>query len=176
MRLALCCLPLVAAGCIAESRIGCADDTQCTRYDPAFRCDRSRGFCVAGPLDGSVDGAPECSGPNQCTDAMKPICDGTTQTCRACQAADCTGAAPICSTTLGRCVGCETKADCASQHKTCDVPNGLCVPCVTSGDCTSGVCRPDKSCADASAVAYVDNANPACSNTMHPSSPALPYC
>jgi hypothetical protein len=171
----------IAAGCVSESRVACANDSQCTPLGAEFVCRRSDGVCgLPDTADGGNDGPMGCTVSSQCVnDPTKPICDPQSHVCRECMN-DCgAGARPICASS-GACVECVTAVDCAGKMKTCDVVSGACVPCMTNGECTSGVCIAGatpamNTCANANTVAYVNNAV-ACSNAAHASTPAMPYC
>ncbi len=71
---------------------------------------------------------------------MQPICDTTSQTCRACTASDCSGATPICETSgslAGECVQCDAShtSACTGMTPICDSGTGKCRAC-TASDCT----------------------------------------
>jgi hypothetical protein len=73
-----------------------------------------------------------------CT-AATPICDETSNTCKACTAtAGCEGAAPVCDTTanggVGACVACLGTSDCVDPS-VCDTTTHTCVGCTATEGC-----------------------------------------
>ncbi|HXI59132.1 MAG TPA: hypothetical protein VNO55_23860, partial [Polyangia bacterium] len=109
----------------------------------------------------------------------KPICDGTTRTCRGCTAAaDCPGATPVCvasgachecsagnigacaapkglcDPTTDRCVGCVSAATCPGDKPVCDGGTKVCRGCGGDGECggTTPACLPSGACAECSAT------------------------
>ncbi len=77
-----------------------------------------------------------------------PVCDGSTNVCRQCSAADngqaCSGAHPACETdgsnpAFGECVACATNASCSGATPVCskaDAGNDTCRACASDSECT----------------------------------------
>jgi hypothetical protein len=161
-------------------------DTTADCKNPMYPiCDVADHVCTIvfdGGLDGSTDMAG-CTNSAMCSDTA-PIC--STRVCRACSGstddAECaihTAATPRCGS-AGKCVVCRaaTQAqDCTTATSPiCDNTTSACRACAANAECSSGVCKPDGSCADPATVAYVNNASGACSDAVHASTLAAPYC
>ena len=73
-----------------------------------------------------------------------PICDTTSGACVGCQtAATCPAGAPLCEPTTKTCVECTTNAQCPATRPHCFLGDFTCVECATSADCAGGkVCDP----------------------------------
>ena len=147
------------------------------------------GTSCSGRCDMAVDMAPSCKDDSTCP-ASAPVCSSG-GTCGACQLDEAdagaslacssyhsasTPATPLCGP-AGACVECLGKQDCAANHQACNLTTYACGPCSHNAECATGVCLATGSCADASQVAYVNNAAAGgCTDATHVSSPAAPYC
>ena len=147
------------------------------------------GTSCDGRCDMAVDMAPSCKDDSTCP-ASAPVCSAG-GTCGACQLDEAdagaslacasyhsasTPATPLCGP-AGACVECLGKQDCAANHMACNLTTYACGPCSQHADCATGVCMANGSCADASQVAYVNNATAGgCTDATHVSSPTAPYC
>jgi hypothetical protein len=141
--------------------------------------------------DASVDMA-HCSSYSDCIDPAAPIC-GAAMSCRACNAAtddtECmqhSSSTPHCKvsgTNAGKCVACAaaTQAtDCSGTTPICG-DDGACRKCAAHTECSTGVCKPDGSCAMLSEIAYVDNGGIAvgdcnANGAIHNGGPNSAYC
>jgi hypothetical protein len=97
----------------------------------------------------STTGEPCACGGNSACGGSTPICDATSQTCRACNSnADCSAPTPVCAPggnpKAGLCVACASDGDCDSNPNTntpiCSLTGGTtdtCVPCTTSAQCAA---------------------------------------
>lgn len=114
--------------CVPNGDGTCASDSDCTG---GLKCEPTKKKCV------------ECITDSHCTDAAKPVCDSSTDTCIAgcTDNTDCTDAAkPVCDTTSKQCVSCIADADCTDTARpVCDIGSALCVECTTDADCTDAV-------------------------------------
>ena len=165
--------------------IYCNSKDDCDQ-DPYRSCDIVHHTCY--DADGGVPlgDMPELSGPDmfcltsaQCADDA-PIC--ALQHCRACMGssddAECAAHNPMtprCNTPTGTCVECLMSADCPAMMPVCNTATFTCRACQANSECTSGICKADGTCADPSDIAYVNKSIP-CMDTMHTSSPTMPYC
>jgi Legume lectin domain len=98
----------------------------------------------------STTGEPCACGGNSACGGSTPICDATSQTCRACSSnADCTAPTPVCAPTgnpkAGQCVVCASDTNCDSNPNTntpiCSLTGATtdtCVACTTSAQCAAG--------------------------------------
>jgi hypothetical protein len=156
-------------------------DAQHACDDPAYPyCDPVAEECQASPPDFSADAAVDlagCATSAACDDAT-PIC--AAPICRACagpaddlECAIHDPATPRCGS-AGTCVACRDLSDCAAPTPICD--KQTCRVCRAHVECPSGACQADGSCAPAVSVAYVNNSAAACSDTVHASTLAAPYC
>ncbi len=113
----------------------CTQSSQCPAGHPV--CQKSSGqdddSCIntAGCLCNS-----DCSG-------TTPICDSTTNQCRACLPSDCGGPTPACETLgphEGQCVSCTLSQTeiCGGQTPVCDPFKNTCVQCWRDSDCVGG--------------------------------------
>jgi hypothetical protein len=137
----------------------------------------------AGDLQPPADLQPMCVDSGTCPSTM-PVC-GSGGACGPCSAMDDGGTSSVCAAyhgvlklcgPAGDCVECLSKDDCAPTNRACDLTSHACAPCKNHSDCTTGVCNSGGVCATASEVAYVNNANGSCSEILHASTPAMPYC
>ena len=166
--------------------IYCNVDADCDQA-PYGTCDQTHHTCY--DADGGVPNGdmPELAGPDMfCTSSAScsddaPIC--SVQRCRACMDssddAQCVAhnaKTPRCNAPTGRCVECLASADCANPTPVCNTTAFTCRKCAAHSECMSGICKDDGTCADAADVAYVNNSSGACSDTVHASTPAAPYC
>lgn len=178
---ATCANPTPA--CKAGSCAACTSTQDCAGSPSGSVCDTSNGWCV------------QCTSGAQCSGST-PICDGTSFTCRACQATDCSGATPYCDATSGTCVACEIDANCPTSQPICDTTNhtcrgctgnpdcatmtnhacdtqtGLCVACMQTTDCVSGVCdTTTHTCVQCVDDSECMNPSPVCSPSAHTCGP-----
>jgi hypothetical protein len=157
MVLAVCLAALMLAACFEKIVDRCPDSSP---YRVADQC------YVTQP-DGFV--MVPCTKSSECSLAWEPICDTSTQQCRACQptggtSSECTAkdvSRPLCSST-GSCVECITNLDCLQAQKTCNIETGSCVRCTINTDCASGVCDAGGVCADPRDIVYVKRNGPSC--------------
>jgi hypothetical protein len=116
----------------------------CTEYDNGIGCTGTTPVCQTSTTAPNAGQCVGCIVDSSCA-VPTPICDTTSDTCRACTAADCTGATPLCGTN-GACVQCEATNTSACTGKTaiCDTTTGTCVGCQSNIDCSGGapVCNP----------------------------------
>ena len=180
-----------ANGCKVPNRFFCDSTTPCTLAERPY-CDLVREECETTAWDGFEptdlsfrnDGMVECSDSTSCTSESKPICDARS-TCVGCSDdLQCKGknaATGRCNTVSGSCVACladpnsQQSSDCSAATPICDGVSNMCRACKANSDCTSLVCNLDGTCADSSTIAYVDNANGACSGS-HSGAQADPIC
>jgi MYXO-CTERM domain-containing protein len=85
-----------------------------------------------------------CSSDTDCS-LPTPICDPSTNACRACTSADCSGATPICATSTflrGQCVQCTESSQCPASLPLCTTVSDVCVGCAGNSDCsgTTPIC------------------------------------
>jgi hypothetical protein len=116
----------------------------CSKTNPNYCENNPEHNCS---LDAAVgpDGPATCSGPSDCGDPMRPVCDDTSETCVPCKGADlgsCGGTTPLCSAT------------------------NECRACTANPDCPSNACMPDGSCADPAKVLYAAASSGATTCTM----------
>lgn len=141
----------------------------CTKPNPNVCCTDEADCSAKGiPLGSQCDDGLLCRG-NQCIAqpcASSAACDSSAPYCvaescaEACsEDAQCPGFSQAteqryCET--GTCVECRTgmNADCTSAKPFCD--NGSCRTCRAHEECASGVCQSNGTCAEPSAIAYVD--------------------
>jgi MYXO-CTERM domain-containing protein len=141
----------------------------------------------ATPVCDMVTTSPEygwCVGCASDTDCSlpTPICDPSTNACRACKSADCSGTTPICATSTflrGQCVQCTESSQCPSSAPFCTTVDDVCVGCAGNSDCsgttpicsgsTCAACSSDSQCSpevcDTSSGACVQcNTNTECAS------------
>ena len=166
----------------------CNADSDCDQA-PFGTCDVAHHTCINadggttqsdGDMTGSVGPDMLCASSAECSDEA-PIC--SVQRCRACtdssddvQCVAHNPATPRCNSPTGKCVECLTSTDCKNPTPVCNTTAFTCRKCAAHSECTSGVCKVDGTCADATEVAYVNNGSGACSDSVHASTPAMPYC
>jgi parallel beta helix pectate lyase-like protein len=165
----------------------CNTSTDCDQA-PYGTCDTSHHTCIAGDGGTQLDGdmtmhaGPDmfCGSSAECSDEA-PIC--SVQRCRACadssddpQCVAHNPATPRCNSPTGTCVACLTSTDCANPTPVCNTTAFTCRKCAAHSECSSGVCKDDGTCAAATDIAYVNNSSGACADTMHTSTPMMPYC
>jgi len=116
---------------------------------PTAHCDATSGD----PLEGRC---VECADATGCTSVHKPICDTSSGVCRACAAADCSGALSICETSgahAGACVACTAtdNLQCPNGMPLCDPATDTCVQCLAASDCppATPVCDANHNCQSA---------------------------
>lgn len=126
-----------------------AGDAACLDKDAASP------VCVGGACVGCRESA-SCG-------AAAPICDDSTQECRACTDnsagdAECTakdGGTPRCVS--GGCVECVMSADCmVATAPICETATNTCRGCVAHAECSSEVCGADGGCVAETDIIYVD--------------------
>ncbi len=141
----------VSAGFVYQHASAFYDVTQGSNgaCNPGYFCTAGQGYdgpTGVGTPNGTAIGAiVTCTSSAMCP-PMTPVCDTSTNTCRACTAADCTGTKAICETSgpnAGECVECDPThtSACTGGTPICDA-NGTCRAC-TAADCTgaTGVCE-----------------------------------
>ena len=166
----------------------CAAEGDCADSAPYVHCDVMHHSCVIpdggggnGGDGGGVGPDMICGSSAECSD-VAPIC--FVGRCRACEGAgddpQCVAhdsTTPRCNAPTGQCVACLMSADCPKAAPVCNVANFTCHKCVAHSECSSGICdTTNGTCVDATDIAYVNNASGACSDTMHASTPTMPYC
>lgn len=165
--------------------IYCSTSNDCDEPPYSF-CDVAHHSCITADGDmgiGDMMGVgPDmfCASSAACSD-VAPIC--SVQRCRACtdssddvQCVAHNRATPRCNAPTGACVACLASTDCMNPTPVCDTAAMTCGKCVAHSQCASGICQSDGSCAASADVAYVNNASGACTDTVHASTPMMPYC
>lgn len=147
----------VAAGCTTVGRCQANPEDpyccgECQRDRSLPWCDDNDwnpGSCAEPTCDctASLDGGSEDAGPGDAGDADAGPCGV------------CVGSTPICSETIGTCVGCLADDDCDDPTATLCDPSGACVACLADTDCPTDsrlcdsgacvTCRVDTDCPDA---------------------------
>jgi hypothetical protein len=102
----------------------------------------------------STSGEPCACGGDSACGGSTPICDTTSQTCRACTSnADCSGSTPVCAPSgnpkAGLCVACASDSDCDANPNTntpiCSLTGtttDTCVACTSSPQCVTAGLEP----------------------------------
>jgi uncharacterized repeat protein (TIGR01451 family) len=168
-----CTVPTKPVCDATNTCVKCRDDNDCSGTTPV--CHAS-GKCVECSATKACSGGRQCNIPegtcggcitNADCSGVKPICDGTTKECRACQSnGECTvapdticvttgtlaGACGECSstdvtkcvtpkltcdTTVAKCVECTTNAQCPPAKPACDTVAKTCGPCTKNADCSA---------------------------------------
>jgi hypothetical protein len=103
------------------------------------------GVSDSGGTGGTGGSGATCNANGDC-DGATPICNTTTQACRACTNDNqCKSIGPLCDETSGECVACVADADCKDGSKP-QCTGNVCVACTSDAACTgrTGTERCDK--------------------------------
>jgi hypothetical protein len=174
----------VWAACLSLLLCGCGDNDQ-ARPSDLGPVDLAVVPDAAADMATPIDLMPMCTLSTQCPDAM-PVCkNGMCQACASVSdnalCAQHSSQTPYCQvagTNIGKCVACTvaTQAtDCSGATPACG-SDGACRKCQAHSECASQVCNLDGTCAATTDVVYANNNMTICSETVHTSTAAAPYC
>jgi hypothetical protein len=137
-------------GCI-EAAPPCNGTTQppfctpCTAADNGIGCNGTTPVCETDATSSRAGQCVECNAATPCPNGATSFCQATgatADTCRGCEASDCTGTTPVCETSgpqQGQCVGCDAThtAACTGATPICDTTEFTCVGCMTAATCAA---------------------------------------
>ncbi len=183
--------PVAVATCtLAGDRceFGCSPNLGCVRCQNDTTCVPGAPHCVLGAC-------AQCATNSQCGTGQ--ACYPANHTCQpSCTTnADCPQLggppAPICNTTTGACVGCQTDADCTNTtgRPLCDTERGQCSECLSNANCpdaapacnrqngTCAVCLVDTDCGPNYLCSQGDDrCHPKCTSNADCTAPNQPLC